>query len=223
MSKFCLLFEKTLRSSLWRCETPETRIVFLTMLMLKDADGKVETSRVGLRDMANVTQDQFDAALGILLSDDDEDSSKVDGGKRVKEIPGGFQIVNNDLYRFSTEAKRAFWAAQKAEQRAAKDKVEKERGQFEAGYESEKAKRKKRTPREKGQEAGGTAALNEGLAESERAAAPGPDFNGGSGEARGETPGERELREYLEKKGIGRSATGIEPVRRLAGDPAAER
>ena len=203
MSKFCLLFEKTLRSSLWRCETPETRIVFLTMLMLKDADGKVETSRVGLRDMANVSQEQFESALEIMLSEDDEDSSKVDGGRRVKEIPGGFQIVNNDLYRFSTEAKRAFWAAQKAEQRAAKDKEEKERGQFEAGYESEKAKRKKRTPREKGQAAGGTAAVNQGLAEA-NALAPTPEtpFDMSKLMERGETPAQRAEREYLESKGL---------------------
>ena len=72
---------------------------------------------VGLADRAKVGDDECRKALQIFLSPDPNDTSKVDEGRRIREIPGGWQIVNHDLYRFSTEAKREFWRQQKALQR----------------------------------------------------------------------------------------------------------
>ncbi len=115
---FTLLWSKTLRSSLWVKESKETRLVWLTMLMLKNADGVVICSLPGLADAAKVTEGECDSALSVLLSPDPKSTSKAEEGRRVLEVEGGWRIVNSDLYRFSSEAKRAFWAQQKAEQRA---------------------------------------------------------------------------------------------------------
>ncbi|MES2367031.1 MAG: hypothetical protein V4563_14240 [Pseudomonadota bacterium] len=93
-------------------------MVFLTMLMLKDSSGVIQSSMDGLADAAKVTVPECKKSVKILLSPDGGDTSKVEGGRRIREVPGGWQIVNHDLYRFSTEAKREFWRAQKAEQRA---------------------------------------------------------------------------------------------------------
>lgn len=184
---FVLLWQKTLLSSLWVKESKETRLLFITMLMLKNSDGVVQGSVVGLADAAKITEEECRVALEDLKSPDPNDTSKVEEGRRIREIPGGWQILNSDLYRFSTEAKRAFWAAQKAEQRARDAEKLKAQGKFEEGYQSEKAKRRKRTPRAAGQMAGAQAAISEGLSEA-------------NGQHPVETPAQRAEREYLESR-----------------------
>lgn len=87
------------------------------MLALRDQNGIVASSVVGLADMAKVSIDECEEALRILMSPDPNDSSGVDDGIRIRKMIGGWQLVNNDLYRFSTEAKREFWKQQKAEYR----------------------------------------------------------------------------------------------------------
>lgn len=118
MSGFTLLWSKTLDSSLWVKESKETRLVWMTLMMMKDKDGIVHASIVGLASRARVTEDECAEALRILLSPDQHDTSKVEQGRRLREVPGGWQLVNHDLYRFSTPERREFWRIQKAEQRA---------------------------------------------------------------------------------------------------------
>lgn len=108
-------------SSLWVSESKETRLVWVTLLMLKNSEGIIQASVVGLADAAKVSPDECKEALRVLLSPDPDDTSKVEEGRRIREVPGGWQIVNHDQYRFSTEAKREFWKQQKAEQRAKLD------------------------------------------------------------------------------------------------------
>lgn len=115
---FTLLWSKTLLSSLWLNESKETKLLFFTMLMLKNSDGVILSSVPGLAHASKLTIPEVEVALGALLSRDNFDSSGVEGGIRIRVVPGGWQVVNHDLYRFSTEAKREFWRQQKAEQRA---------------------------------------------------------------------------------------------------------
>ena len=122
MNGFALLWGKILESSIWVKESKETRLVWITMLAMKDSSGCIQASVIGLADRAKVSADECRTALQIFLSPDPDDTSKVDDGRRIREIHGGWQIVNHDLYRFSTEARREFWRQQKAEQRAHKPK-----------------------------------------------------------------------------------------------------
>lgn len=117
MNGFSLLWSKILDSSLWVKESKETRLVWITMLAMKNSEGVVQASAVGLADRAKVTPGECREALRIFLSPDPDDTSKVEEGRRIREIAGGWQIINHDLYRFSTEAKREFWRKTKAEQR----------------------------------------------------------------------------------------------------------
>lgn len=119
VSGFALLWSKILDSSIWIKESKETRLVWITLLAMKDRDGRIHASVIGLADRAKVTPDECRTALKIFLSPDPDDTSHVEEGRRVREIPGGWEIINHDLYRFSTEEKREFWRRQKAEQRAA--------------------------------------------------------------------------------------------------------
>jgi len=122
---FALLWGKILYSSLWVKESKETRLVWITMLAMKDANGIIHASVVGLADAAKVTVEECKEALRIFLSPDPDDTSKIEEGRRIRVVPGGWQIINHDLYRFSTDAKREFWRQQKAEQRAKKPKPRK--------------------------------------------------------------------------------------------------
>lgn len=117
MSGFALLWGKILESSLWIRESKETRLVWITLLAMKDRDGIVQSSLVGLADRAKVSDQECVKALEVLKSPDPNDTSKVEDGRRIREVPGGWQIINHDLYRFSTEARRMMWRESKALQR----------------------------------------------------------------------------------------------------------
>jgi hypothetical protein len=122
VSGFALLWGKILDSSIWIKESKEARLVWITMLAMKDFEGKIQASVIGLADRAKVSLEECKIALEIFKSPDPEDSSKVEDGRRIREIPGGWEIINHDLYRFSTEAKREFWRQSKQEQRQKKVK-----------------------------------------------------------------------------------------------------
>lgn len=120
MNGFALLWSKILDSSLWIQGSKETRLVWVALLAMKDSKGIVQASVVGLADRSKVTIEECREALNVLLSPDPEDTSKVEDGRRIREVFGGWQIVNHDMYRFSTEARRAVWREAKANQRAMK-------------------------------------------------------------------------------------------------------
>lgn len=127
MNGFTLLWGKILDSSLWRKESNETRLVWVTILAMKDSEGKIQSSVIGLADRARVSLEDCKLALKVLLAPDPDDTSKVEDGRRIVEIPNGWQVINHDLYRFSTDAKREFWRQQKAEQRAKENVARKRR------------------------------------------------------------------------------------------------
>jgi hypothetical protein len=118
MVGFTLLWSKILDSSLWVTGSKELRLVWITILAMKDSNGVVQASVVGLADRAKVSVVECRTALDTLKAPDPEDTSKVEEGRRIRDIPGGWQVINHDLYRFSTEAKREFWRKAKADQRA---------------------------------------------------------------------------------------------------------
>lgn len=161
MSGFALLWSKLLRSSLWVQESKETRLVWVAMLALKDHDGVIQSSVVGLADAAKISVEECREALRVLLSPDPDDSSGVEEGRRIREVAGGWQIVNNDLYRFSTEAKREFWRTNKAEYRAKLKMPPAQQEKFDAAVESEFKKRdKKESAKVRGQKAGAQALIS---------------------------------------------------------------
>jgi hypothetical protein len=94
--------------------------VWITLLALKDKDGMVQSSVVGLAYTAKVSLAECEAALLVLSSPDKNDTSKVDEGRRIREVKGGWQIINHELYQFSTEEKREYWRQKKAAERARK-------------------------------------------------------------------------------------------------------
>ena len=139
MNGFALLWGKILDSSIWVKESKETRLVWITMLAMKDSEGRIQASVIGLADRAKVTLEECRVALDVFRSPDLDDTSKVEEGRRIRDIPGGWEIINHDLYRFSTETKREFWRQSKAEQREKARRPRRSRSQSEvrAKYQSD--------------------------------------------------------------------------------------
>jgi hypothetical protein len=85
-------------SSLW-IEPPETRVVWITCLAKADANGLVACSRSGLQRAANVSEDGFNAAMESLEGPDPDSRTKIEEGRRIKRVDGGYQIINYEKYR----------------------------------------------------------------------------------------------------------------------------
>ena len=98
MAGFTKLFSSIVDSTIWR-ESKETKIVWITMLAKADRRGIVEAALPGLADAARVSVDECRAAMQVLSSPDPDSRSKEYEGRRIKEIDGGFQILNYAKYR----------------------------------------------------------------------------------------------------------------------------
>lgn len=101
-----------IHSTVWR-EPAGTRLTWITMLAMKDRHGEVHASVPGLADAARVTLDECEAALRCFLSPDPYSRTKDHDGRRIEQIPGGWVVLNHELYREkgSDDEKRAQEAA----------------------------------------------------------------------------------------------------------------
>lgn len=110
-SHFAKLYASILDSSVWE-EAHATRLVWITLLVMCDADGFVEAADPGIYRRANVTPAEGKEALRILASPDVNSKSQEWGGRRIERVRGGWKILNYEKYR----------AAQTAKQKAAADR-----------------------------------------------------------------------------------------------------
>jgi len=114
---FVKLYGSILDSSIWS-EDPWTRLLWVTMLAMADADGQVMASVPGLARRANIPLDKTLEALEVLTSPDAFDRSGVDEGRRLRVIPGGWLLVNYERYRELRTAKQVADAKRQADYRA---------------------------------------------------------------------------------------------------------
>lgn len=99
------LFREIVASTIWR-EDDKTRLVWITMLALKDERHVVEASVPGLADMAKVGLEECQRALERLKSPDPWSRSQEHGGRRIEECDGGWLILNGEKYRRKMSADR---------------------------------------------------------------------------------------------------------------------
>ena len=113
---FTKLFSTIITSSIWS-EDNETRVVWITMLALADFEGKVDGSIPGLARLANVPIDACQKALDRLKSPDIYSRSKENDGRRIKEIEGGWMVLNLIKYREKKIDRRAYLRQKQREHR----------------------------------------------------------------------------------------------------------
>lgn len=98
MSSFVKIYGSILRSSVWQ-QPLATKVVWITMLALADENGLVEASVPGLAATAGVMLEECEAALACFLAPDKYSGSKVEDGRRIREVRGGWLIINHGYYR----------------------------------------------------------------------------------------------------------------------------
>jgi len=98
MSGYTKLYKSLITSTIWQ-EDNATRILWITMLALSEADGVVEGSIPGLARLAGVTLPECKAALEVLLSPDEYSRTPDNDGRRIQVIDSGWLILNREKYR----------------------------------------------------------------------------------------------------------------------------
>lgn len=126
MNGYTKLFRTIIVSTIWQ-EPLETKVLWITMLALKDADGKVIASIPGLANSAGISIDKTIEGLEKFKAPDQYSTTKTKEGRRIEEIEGGWFIINHFKYleELSLEDRRAYWAMKKREARARGNKVKK--------------------------------------------------------------------------------------------------
>lgn len=119
MHGYTKLFGSIITSSIW-CEDNVTRIVWVTMLALKNQHHIVEGSLPGLAAMARVTTEECAAALEKLQAADPHSRTQEHEGRRIRAIEGGWLILNGEKYRkkLSAEERREYFRLKQADRRA---------------------------------------------------------------------------------------------------------
>jgi hypothetical protein len=121
--QFTKLFNSILDSTIWQ-EPLETKVVWITMLAMSDRNGEVHASVPGLARRAGVTIQQCNAALACLESPDEYSRTKDHEGRRIREVDGGWELLNHGKYRalLSAEERKEYNRRKQAEYREGKRK-----------------------------------------------------------------------------------------------------
>ena len=98
MAHYVKVFDSIIHSTVWQ-EKPTTKVVWITMLALADSFGEVQASIPGLAKASGVSVPECEEALSVFLRPDPYSRSKTAEGRRIEEIPGGWELINYSHYR----------------------------------------------------------------------------------------------------------------------------
>ncbi len=111
---FVKLYSSILDSSIWS-EDLTTRICWITLLAMADADGRVHASTPGIAARARISIDEVKAALDILQAPDEHSRSQAYEGRRIMRDERDWIILNFSEHRARQvqenikESKRRWW------------------------------------------------------------------------------------------------------------------
>ncbi len=99
MTGYTKLFSSIITSTIWR-EKNETRILWITMLAMKDRDGVIESSLPGLADMARLSIEDTLDSLKILQAPDEYSGTQDHEGRRIEQIANNkWFVLNHEKWR----------------------------------------------------------------------------------------------------------------------------
>ncbi len=98
MNGYVKLFGSIIASTVWR-ESKAVKILWITMLVMKNEFDLVEASIPGLADMARLTVDETKEALKVLEAPDTYSRTQDYEGRRIEKVEGGWRILNGEKYR----------------------------------------------------------------------------------------------------------------------------
>jgi len=116
------LFGSLIGSTIWRQESKNLKLVWITMLAMSNKHGEVMTSIPGLADFAKVTLEECLECLEILKQPDPYSRTPDNEGRRIEAIPGGWRILNFLKYRdtMDEDDRRAYFREKQREYRKGK-------------------------------------------------------------------------------------------------------
>lgn len=123
---YTILKSSIINSSIWN-EDAETCKVWITMLAMRNKDGEIFASVGGLAHQARLSPEVTRASLNKFLATE-PDSASRDDGRRIKEIPGGWALLNHA--KIQEEAELASKNAYMAEYMRKKRRVDKYKKQL---------------------------------------------------------------------------------------------
>lgn len=92
------LFRSIVTSSIWN-QPPHVKIVWVTMLALKDKNGFVSSSVSGLARMSVVSMEECQDALRIMLSPDDDSKCSEYEGIKIEKVEGGWMVLGHERFQ----------------------------------------------------------------------------------------------------------------------------
>lgn len=96
---FTKLDSSILASTVWVGTSPETKVVWIAMLALRNQHHVVEASVPGLAQMAGVPVPAVEKALKLFLAPDPYSRTKDFEGRRIEAVEGGWRLLNGEKYR----------------------------------------------------------------------------------------------------------------------------
>lgn len=125
---FTPLWSSIVMSSIWMT-SKETKILWITMLAMKDRNGFVTGVPSALARTAGLTPEECNKALLELSSPDPESSSPENEGRRIRAVPGGWHVLNHDKYQKQMSdtfrrSRKAVWESVKRENQRAMDRAD---------------------------------------------------------------------------------------------------
>ncbi len=87
-----------IHSSLW-AEDSDTKICWITLLLLADATGFVRAAASAIAREAGIPAEVARRALDLFQSADDESRTPDNQGKRIERVEGGYRVLNYEKYR----------------------------------------------------------------------------------------------------------------------------
>lgn len=122
MAGWTKLFSSIITSSIWIHDDKVLR-TWVAMLALADAKGRVEGSIPGFASICRMDIPEMERVLGILTSSDAYSRTKEEDGRRIRDIPGGWEIINYQTYKEKAQEGEGSRAPYMREYRAAKKGV----------------------------------------------------------------------------------------------------
>jgi hypothetical protein len=89
------LFSGIVSASIWE-EPYHVRIVWITILAIKNRHGFVGVSVPGLARMANVTREECEEALNKFENKDPDSKCQENDGQRLKKVDGGWVVLGHE-------------------------------------------------------------------------------------------------------------------------------
>lgn len=87
-------------------ESKDVRILWIALLAMADPNGFVDASLPGLANFANLSKEEVEKALAVLMSPDEYSKNPSNDGRRVEKVARGWQILNYAHFRAWTPNQR---------------------------------------------------------------------------------------------------------------------